>query len=87
MVIGLSSPHLLISVHKHDAEGSGLELTAGAHHLHVVALTDVVDVHGDGGVRAYAVLLHKGNELTLCQVLGWGRLLLRQLRLQSGPRL
>lgn len=39
-------------------------------HLHVVALTDVVDVCGYAGVSADAVLLHQTNQLSLTQVVG-----------------
>ncbi len=41
-------------------------------HRHVVPLAYVVDVHGDGGVRADAVLLHQPDQLRLSQVVGRG---------------
>lgn len=39
-------------MHQYDAEVGGLE-AAPALHRDVVALADVVDVHGDAGVRAW----------------------------------
>ena len=36
-------------------------------HFDIVALADVVDVHGNRGVRADAVFLHQPNELRLTE--------------------
>ena len=42
-------------------------LPAGLH-LHVVPLTNVVDVHWDGSVGSDAVLLHQSDEIRLREV-------------------
>mmetsp|Transcript_50722 Transcript_50722/g.126266 ORF Transcript_50722/g.126266 Transcript_50722/m.126266 type:complete len:321 (+) Transcript_50722:264-1226(+) len=62
--------------------------------LHVVALADVVDVGGDGGVGADAVLLHERDELRLGQVprglrlaLPQRKVLLRELDRLPDPEL
>lgn len=44
---------LVVAMHQDDAQVGGLE-PAPALHDHVVALADVVDVHGDAGVRPWA---------------------------------
>ena len=44
---------LVVAMHQDNAEVGGLE-SAPALHDHVVALADVVDVHGDAGVRPWA---------------------------------
>ena len=67
---------------QHYAEGGGHELPA-AHDVDVVPLADVVDVDGNGGVRADAMFLHQGDELGLRQVIWGTRLFLNQLNLQE----
>lgn len=45
---------------------------------HIVALTDVVDVHRNGSIGANPKLLHLRDELTLCQVIWCRSLTLQQ---------
>ncbi len=65
-----------------DPERGGLEFPPGRD-LHVVPLTDVVDVDRDGGVRSDAVLLHQGDQLRLGQVVRGRSLPLLQLHLRN----
>lgn len=55
---------------QHYAQGGGLQ-SAPTDDGDIVSLADVVDVDRDGGISADAMLLHQGDELTLCQVVGW----------------
>ena len=77
-----SRVYLLVAVYEDDPECGGNEAAATVD-VDVVALTDVVDVDGDAGVRADAVLLHQRDQLTLRQEVRGTRLSLTQLRLQQ----
>jgi len=72
---------LLVSMDEHHPQVGGFEF-ASCYHVHIVAFTDVVDVDGDAGVCADAVLLHERDELGLGEEVGRARLPLPQLHLQ-----
>jgi hypothetical protein len=65
---------------------TGVRAAATAH-LHIVALADVVDVRGDGGVGADPVLLHEPDQLRLRQVIRRRRLATVQLHLRQRQHL
>ncbi len=44
-------------MHQHNSQSSGFEFTA-RYDIHIVPLTDVVDVDGNAGVRPDTVLFH-----------------------------
>ena len=67
---------LLVAVHEDDAQRGGLQFTT-PDDVDVVALTDVVDVDGDAGVRTDTVLFHERDQLSLSQVVRGTRLTLR----------
>ena len=72
--------YLLIAMNQHNAQRSRLQLPA-SNDIDVVPLTNVVDVDGDGGVGADAVLLHQADQFTLSQVVWWARLTFYKLHL------
>mmetsp|Transcript_13705 Transcript_13705/g.54235 ORF Transcript_13705/g.54235 Transcript_13705/m.54235 type:complete len:272 (+) Transcript_13705:828-1643(+) len=76
--------YTVVAVDECGAHGGGHE-AAGTGEADVAALTDVVDVHRNGGVRANAVPLHQPYQLRLAEVLRRRRLPLLEFEGLYGP--
>lgn len=63
-----------------NAQRGRLQFTTGDD-VHIVSLTNVVDVDGYTGICTYPMLLHQSDQLTLREVVWWTCLTLHHLYL------